>query len=313
MASFGPDDATKSIQLYGAHPDTLAAATKILVHEWGVDHIDINLGCPVRKVTSHGGGSAIPARPRLMAKLVGAVVENAAAIPVTVKFRKGIDDDVITFLDAGRVAQDVGCASVALHARTAADFYSGEADWAAIGELKSALSIPVLGNGDIFEPFDALRMMRATGCDGVVIGRGCLGRPWLFGELVDMFDGAEPSEPPNLGGVADAALEHARLLVDYFGERVGIQQMRKFTSWYLKAFPGAKRQLPSLHLARTYAELDGLLRELPPDQPYPMAALRARRAKSGRTQAKVSLPHGFLDDRDDQLPLDESTEITSGG
>jgi len=302
MASFGPDEDVKSIQLYGTHPDSLAAATKILVGDWGVDHIDINLGCPVRKVTSNGGGSAIPARPRLMAKLVSAVVENAAAVPVTVKFRKGIDDDVLTFLDAGRVAEDVGCSAVALHARTAAEFYSGEADWAAIGELKLALSIPVLGNGDIFEALDALRMMRQTGCDGVVVGRACLGRPWLFSELVDVFEGREPPAPPNLGEVATIAKRHADLMVDFFGERAGMLEMRKFLGWYTKSFHGMSQARARLQLVATRAQLDELLDELPADLPYPEGGLRAKRAKSGSKQ-KVALPDGYLDDRDDDRPL----------
>ena len=303
MASFDTSERVKSIQLYGTHPASLRAATKILVNDWGVDHIDINLGCPVRKITSNGGGSAIPARPRLMAKLVAAVVENAARVPVTVKFRKGIDDDVITFLDAGRVAEDVGCAAVALHARTAAEFYSGVADWNAIGELKAAVTtIPVLGNGDILEAFDALRMMRQTGCDGVVIGRGCLGRPWLFRELCDVFDGREPAEPPVLGEVANIARRHADLLIEFFGEQTAMLQLRKFLGWYTKSFPGQSQARARLQLVQTRAELDELLDSLPPDLPFPEAGLRVKRAKSGARQ-KVVLPHGFLDDRDDDRPL----------
>ena len=229
LASFGRDESTRSIQLYGTREDSLADATRILVEEWNVHHIDLNFGCPVRKVTASGGGAAVPARPRLMARLVAAVVKQAGAIPVTVKFRKGIDDQLLTFLDAGRVAAAEGAAAVALHARTAAQLYAGDADWDAIGELKAAVSeVPVLGNGDVFEAFDALRMMRATGCDGVVVGRGCLGRPWLFGELVSVFDGIEPEDPPGLRQIAEIALEHARLLVEFFGERGGMLHMRKF-------------------------------------------------------------------------------------
>ncbi|MEM7198663.1 MAG: tRNA dihydrouridine synthase DusB [Planctomycetota bacterium] len=295
LASFAPDETTRSLQLYGTNADSLAEATQILVAECGVDHIDLNFGCPVPKVTSQGGGSAIPARPALMARLVTAVVQHAGAVPVTVKFRKGIDDDLLTYRDAGRVAEESGARAVALHARTAAQLYAGEADWAAIADLKARVrSIPVLGNGDIFEAFDALRMMRATGCDGVVIGRGCLGRPWLFGELVDAFDGREPREPPRLGQVVDTALEHAALLVDFFGERGGIQNMRKFLGWYLKSFRGTRQRLPTLHRVETLAALRDELGTLPRDEPFPAVALRARRAKGGRTQ-RVSLPQGFLD------------------
>jgi nifR3 family TIM-barrel protein len=303
LASFSPAETTRSIQLYGTHPDSLAAATRILVGEWGVHHIDINLGCPVRKITANGGGSAIPARPRLMARLVSAVVDNAGAVPVTVKFRKGIDDDVLTFLDAGRVAEEVGCAAVALHARTAAEFYSGAADWNAIGELKAAVrSIPVLGNGDVFEAFDALRMMRQTGCDGVVVGRGCLGRPWLFRELCEVFDGVEPADPPDLGAIADLIRRHADLLAEYCGETIAMRELRKFLGWYTKSFPGLSQSRRRLQLVASRAELESLLAALPAELPFPAAGLRVKRAKSGARQ-KVVLPPGFLEDRNDDRPL----------
>jgi len=244
-----------------------------------------------------------------MARLLRAVIGAAGNVPVTVKFRTGIDEGLLTFREAGRVAREEGARAVGLHARTAAQLYSGEAAWQTIAELKSLLpDIPVLGNGDIFEAFDALRMMRSTGCDGVIVGRGCLGRPWLFRELMEAFDGHEPSDPPNLGGVVDTALAHARLLVDFFGERIGIRNARKFMGWYLRSFPGTKRVLPGLLRASTLGELQQQLAALPRDLPFPEAALRARRAKGGSRQ-KVSLPPGFLtaDARDLRLadPLDD--------
>src|SRR3954470_22351621 len=174
LAGFGPEESTRSLQLYGVDPYYVGEAVKRLVGEGRVDHIDMNFGCPVRKVTSKGGGAAIPAKPRLLASIVRAAVQSAGAVPVTIKFRIGIDDQVITHLDAGRVGQEEGVVAVALHARTAAQLYDGQARWEAIAELKNALRIPVLGNGDIWEAEDALRMMRMTGCDGVVVGRGCL-------------------------------------------------------------------------------------------------------------------------------------------
>ncbi|MCA8943755.1 MAG: tRNA dihydrouridine synthase DusB [Planctomycetes bacterium] len=316
LAAFGPEEPIRSIQLYGTHPESLAAAVRVLRDEWQVDHIDMNFGCPVRKVTANGGGSAIPARPRLMARLVRAVVDHAGDIPVTVKFRVGIDDDVTTYLDAGHVAQEEGCAAVALHARTAAQLYNGDADWSKIAELKAHVTeIPVLGNGDVFEAFDALRMMRATGCDGVVVGRGCLGRPWLFAELVSAFDGQEPADPPRLGRIVEIAIEHADLLIEQFGERTAMHHMRKFSGWYLKSFPGVRSQMPALHRVSTRAELVELLRALDPEHEFPPAALRARRAKTGRTQ-RVALPDGYLDDRDtDRPPRDDPFEVDalSGG
>jgi nifR3 family TIM-barrel protein len=313
LASFGPDEQTrKSIQLYGTNPDTLAQATKILVEEWGVHHIDMNFGCPVRKVTAAGGGAAIPVRPKLLQRIVRSVVKSAGATPVTIKFRKGIDESLLTYLDAGRIGEGEGARAVALHARTAAQLYSGEADWTAIATLKQHVTtIPVLGNGDVFEAFDALRMLRQTGCDGVVVGRGCLGRPWLFGELCAVLTGEEPPPPPNLGRVVDTMLEHARLLASFFGERGGMLQFRKFTGWYLKGFPGTKRLLPPLHQVTTVAEVEALLRELPRDVPYPLVALRARRCKDGKTQV-VSLPPGFATARDEDVVVEDPAEMDGG-
>ncbi|MBL8730189.1 MAG: tRNA dihydrouridine synthase DusB [Planctomycetes bacterium] len=313
LASFGADESgRRSIQLYGTQPETLAAATKVLVEEWGVHHIDMNFGCPVRKVTAAGGGAAIPLRPRLLQRIVRTVVRSAGAVPVTIKFRKGIDESLTTFLDAGRIGEEEGARAVALHARTAAQLYSGQADWDAITELKQRVrTIPVLGNGDVFECWDALRMLRQTGCDGVVVGRGCLGRPWLFGELCAVLTGQPPPPPPNLGAITDTMREHARLLVEFFGEKDGMLQIRKFTGWYLKGFPGTKKLLPALHLVHTRAELDALLDQLPRDLPYPEVALRARRCKDGRTQ-QVSLPAGFLTARDEDLQVEDPEHMDGG-
>jgi nifR3 family TIM-barrel protein len=313
LASFGADEGgRRSIQLYGTNPETLAAATKVLVEDWGVDHIDMNFGCPVRKVTAAGGGAAIPVRPKLLQKIVRSVVASAGAVPVTIKFRKGIDESLLTYLDAGRIGEGEGVRAVALHARTAAQLYSGEADWAAIATLKAAVrTIPVLGNGDVFECWDALRMLRQTGCDGVVVGRGCLGRPWLFGELCAVLTGQEPPPPPGLGEVVDTIREHARLLGEFFGEKNGMQQIRKFTGWYLKGFPRTKHLLPAMHNVKTLAELEALLNELPRDVAYPEIALRARRCKDGSTQV-VSLPEGFLDCRDDDVSVEDPAEMDGG-
>ncbi|HPU12913.1 MAG TPA: tRNA dihydrouridine synthase DusB, partial [Aeromicrobium sp.] len=185
MLSFAEGEKVKSVQLYGIDPQTIGEAVSILCDEHGVNHVDLNFGCPVPKITRKGGGSALPWKATLLGEILAAAVKAAAPydVPVTIKTRKGIDDDHLTFLDAGRIAEDTGCAAIALHGRTAAQHYSGQADWSAIGELKSAVTIPVLGNGDIWEAGDALAMVEQTGCDGVVVGRGCLGRPWLFRDL----------------------------------------------------------------------------------------------------------------------------------
>lgn len=300
LARSGPDERPRSIQVYGSDPIDVGEMVRRLVDE-GADHVDLNLGCPVRKVTAAGGGSAIPAKPRLMARLVRAMVQNAGDVPITVKVRKGLDADVLTFADAGRVAEAEGAAAIGLHGRTAADLYSGHADWDAIAELKRAVSIPVLGNGDVWEAWDALRMMRATGCDGVIVGRGCLGRPWLFRELAQVFDGVEPDPPPSLFAIRAIMLRHAQLLMEFFGPDHGLRQMRKWTAWYTKGFRHSAELRGRLQRIRTLDELESLLGEFPADEPFPVGALRASRAKRGRRQ-KVSLPPGYLERRDDDTP-----------
>jgi len=312
LADFGPDESPRSLQLYGVDPATLAAATRRLVTEGRVDHIDLNFGCPVRKVTSKGGGSAIPARPRLLAALVRAVVRSADAVPVTMKFRLGIDDDVITYRDAGRVGETEGCVAVALHARTAAQLYDGEARWDAIADLKGRVSIPVLGNGDVWEAEDALRMMRTTGCDGVIVGRGCLGRPWLFRDLADLFDGREPQDPPRFGEVVDLMLEHARMLCDWFGERFAMPQMRKFATWYTKSFPGGAALRDGLSRVKSLDDLRALVAGVDRDLPFPPAGMRAHRGKKSGTQ-RVSLPPGYLDDRESEAPPCREAETADSG
>src|SRR5439155_9454573 len=231
LAGFGPDESPRSLQLYGTDPYYIAEAVKRLVNEGRIDHLDMNFGCPVPKVTRKGGGAAIPVRPNLLRSIVRAAVSNAQNIPVTIKFRMGINEDYLTFLTAGRIAEDEGCAAVGLHARTAAQLYHGQADWDAIATLKQSLRIPVFGNGDIWEAEDALRMMRQTGCDAVIVGRGCLGRPWLFRDLVDVFSGRSPSNPPNFGSVIEVMFRHARLLSGWFGERLAMRSFRRHGSW----------------------------------------------------------------------------------
>jgi nifR3 family TIM-barrel protein len=314
LAGFAPDEQPRSLQLYGVDPGPLADAVARLVDEGRVDHVDLNFGCPVRKVTRRGGGAAIPWRRELLRRLVRAAVRAASDVPVTLKFRIGIDDGTPTFLDAGRIAEDEGCAAVALHARTAAQLYDGEARWDAIAELRQAVrSIPVLGNGDVWEAHDALRMMRTTGCDGVVVGRGCLGRPWLFRDLADVFAGREPADPPALREIFDVMREHARLLCDWFGERTGMRSFRKHGTWYTKGFRGSARLRPLLMQVATRADLDKLLAEHASDEPFPPAAMRVPRGKTGGTQ-RVALPEGWLALRDDPTPPGaEAEDATSGG
>ncbi len=313
LASFGEEETTRSLQLYGVDPHYVGEAVRLMVGEGRIDHLDLNFGCPVRKVTSKGGGAAIPLKPRLLRSIVSAAVRAAGRVPVTIKFRVGIDDEHPTFLDAGRIGEEEGCAAVGLHARTAAQLYDGEARWEAIAELKRAVTrIPVLGNGDVWEAEDALRMMRATGCDGVIVGRGCLGRPWLFRDLADVFDGREPENPPDYGGVVDVMLEHARLLVAWAGEVSAMRTFRKHSSWYTKGFPGGAALRQRLMQVKTLDELGEVLAGVDRSQPFPPDAVRVPRGKTGGTQ-KVALPEGYLDQLDDDTPPGILAEAAESG
>ena len=303
LASGGPDERPRSVQLYGTDPGAIEEATRRLAGD-GVDHIDLNFGCPAPKITRHGGGSAIPVKPRLMARLVRGAVRGAAAVPVTVKVRKGIHDGLLTYLDAGRVAEDEGAAAIGLHARTAAQLYAGAADWSAIATLKASVRIPVLGNGDVWECWDALRMLRATGCDGVIIGRGCLRRPWLFAELAAVFDGREPEPQPALGAIVAIMRRHAEALMAFFGPVRGIRQMRKWCLWYTSGFRGAGQLRVDLLRIESLDAMLALLARLDPDEPFPLDALRRSRSKDARRQ-EVRLPHGYLAARDDDTPPPE--------
>lgn len=289
----------RSIQLYGVDPATVSEAVRILVAEDRADHIDLNFGCPVPKVTRKGGGAALPWKLGLFGDIVRGAVRAAGDVPLTVKMRKGIDDDHLTYLDAGRIAEDAGVAAVALHARTAAEFYSGTADWAAIARLKEAVtSVPVLGNGDIWAAEDAVRMMDETGCDGVVVGRGCLGRPWLFGELAGAFGAPHRTVDATLGFVATAFRRHAELLVEFFDdEDRGCRDIRKHVAWYFKGYPVGGDIRARLATASSLAEIDDLLATLDHTAPYPGAAAEGQRGRAG-TPKRPALPEHWLDSRE---------------
>lgn len=312
LADFGPNESPRSLQLYGVDPYYVGEAVKRLVSEGRIDHLDMNFGCPVRKVTSKGGGAAIPAKPNLLRNIVRAAVRAAGSVPVTIKFRIGIDERLTTFLTTGRIAEDEGCRAVGLHARTAAQLYDGAARWDAIGTLKSELSIPVLGNGDIWEAADALRMMRSTGCDGVIVGRGCLGRPWLFRDLADLFAGKEPSNPPNLRSVCAVMLQHAEQLSAWIGEAPAMRAFRRHATWYTKGFRGSAPLRERLMRIERLADLRNALENCDLEQPFPPSAMRVPRGKSSGTQ-QVSLPHGFLDDLDDATPPAAAAEDEFSG
>ena len=313
MIAMDPDEHPRSMQLYGVDPATIGAAVRMVVERDLADHVDLNFGCPVPKVTRRGGGAALPYKRRLFEAIVRAAVDNAGDAPVTVKMRIGLDDERHTFLDAAQRAADAGVAAVALHARTAAQRYSGTADWSAIARLRDALpaELPVLGNGDIFSAADALAMVAATGCDGVVVGRGCLGRPWLFGDLEAAFAGRELPEPPKLGQVTATMRRHAELLIEYMGDHKGIRDMRKHIAWYLKGFPVGGDVRRSLGMVESLDQLDELLAQLDPEEPFPAEAdgPRGRQGSPGR----VVLPEHWLDDPDDATVPSGAELEHSGG
>ena len=314
MVRFGPDEHPRSLQLYGIDPEVVARAVRIVVEDDLADHIDLNFGCPVPKVTRKGGGAALPYKRKLFGAIVAAAVREAtpAGIPVTVKMRVGIDEEHHTFLDAGRIAEDAGVAAVALHGRTAIQHYSGRADWSAIAALKRAVtSIPVLGNGDIFRATDALDMMAATGCDGVVVGRGCQGRPWLFAELAAAFDGRPLPTPPDLRRVRTILQRHAELLCEEMGPDRGIRDLRKHIAWYLKGFAVGSGLRYALGMVSSLDELAELTAKLDLDQPFPADA-EGPRGRQGGPQRRVHLPYGWLDDQD-SLVVPEGAELDAGG
>ena len=325
MTRFGPDESPRSLQLYGSDPRILGEAVRRLADTGAVDHIDMNFGCPAQKVTRKGGGAAVPAKPNLLRAIMRSAVRAAEpyGVPVTAKFRMGIDDSVVTFLHTGRIAEEEGIASIALHARTAEQHYSGEARWDAIAELKSAVtSIPVLGNGDIWTADDAVRMMSITGCDGVVIGRGCLGRPWLFGDIVSALQGEAVPEPRRLGEVVDVMAEHVRLLSAHFGvddtgiDR-GVRDFRKHTSWYLTGFPVGGEMRARLATSSTVSEVDDHLGELIAKHGRDLAVVEGgERIRRGKTNGpiRVVLPDGYLTRLDDlTVPDDDDVMALSGG
>jgi nifR3 family TIM-barrel protein len=315
MLAFDPGEATRSVQLYGVDADVMADAARILITEHQVDHIDLNFGCPVPKVTRKGGGGVLPYKRDRLRAIVRETVRAADefGVPVTIKTRIGIDDAHVTFLDAGRIAQEEGAAAIALHGRTVQQAYSGEADWSRIAKLVEEVDIPVLGNGDIWEAEDALRMMDETGCAGVVIGRGCLGRPWLFGDLAAAMHGEPLRHRPTLGEVGAMIVRHAELLSGIMGERHGLTDLRKHMAWYFKGYPvGELRR--HFAMVSSMAELLALVEQLDADAEFPVGELGTPRGRQGSPRGKVVLPYGWYDDTSgSDLDLSEAEIGVSGG
>ena len=312
LIAFGPEESPRSLQLYGVDPAIVGRAAAMAVDEGLADHIDLNFGCPVAKVTRKGGGAALPWRIELFADIVAAAVRGAAGqVPVTVKMRLGIDADHLTYRDAALRAQDAGAAYVALHGRTAAQHYSGAAHWEPIAELVQLLDIPVLGNGDIWEADDAVRMVSQTGCAGVVVGRGCLGRPWLFADLAAAFAGRPERRMPSLAAVAPVMRRHAELLAEWMGEDRGLPDFRKHVSWYLKGFSVGAALRTRFASVSSLQDLDDCIGLLELDQDFPRQILGQPR---GRTTAmkSVALPHGWLASRGERS-VPEGAEVENSG
>ena len=316
MMTFGPDEHPRSLQVYGSDPAIIGEAIRRLASEGRVDHIDINFGCPAAKVTRKGGGAAVPAKPNLLRAILRAAVSAGAphGVPVTAKFRIGLFDSFQTHLSTGRIAVDEGVTAIALHARTAEQHYAGNARWEAIGELKAAVpEIPVLGNGDIWEASDAIEMMRQTGCDGVVIGRGCLGRPWLFRDLVEAMNGRPVPASPTLGEACAVMHDHAALLLDHLGPAVAMRDFRKHASWYLTGYPVGGETRAKFAMVSTLGELDDLIAAVDHTITIVEGGERIRR---GHTNGpiRVALPEGYLDHLDDlTVPDDAAVMAISGG
>lgn len=315
MTTFADVETPRSMQLYTVDPKFTYEAVRMIVQENIADHVDMNFGCPVPKVTRKGGGCAIPYKRRLYGNIVDAAVRAAegSGIPITVKFRIGIDDEHHTHLDAGRIAAEAGAAAVALHARTGAERYSGTAHWDEIGRLVEHMDgtgVPVIGNGDIFAADDAAKMMEQTGCHGVEVGRGCLGRPWLFAQLGAQLRGEEIPPEPTLGQVASIIYRHAELLAAHDGEEHACRDIRKHTGWYLRGFPVGGEFRKSLAQVSSLAELKERLVPIADSEEKAQHAddARGRQGSAG----KIALPEGWLDDpQDDTVP--EGAEIENNG
>lgn len=318
LVTMGERETPRSVQLYGVDPATVRRAVEMLVERDKADHIDLNFGCPVPKVTRRGGGGVLPWKQELFTRIVRGAVEAAGDVPVTVKTRIGIDDEHVTFRDAGLIAQEVGAAAIALHGRTVVQHYSGTARWDAIAELKDLVTdIPVLGNGDIWSAEDAIEMMEQTGCDGVVVGRGCQGRPWLFADLAAGFAGLDDRVRPTLGDVAATVRRHAELLVEFFeDEGRGLRDLRKHVAWYFKGYPVGGEMRHRLATMESLADLDAKLAELDLDSPYPGAAVEGPRGRAG-TPKRAVCPEGWMDSRElseeHRARLHEAELDTSGG
>ena len=256
LLAIHPDEYPVSLQLFGGDPQIISEQAK-RIEELPFQILDINMGCPVPKVVRNGEGSALMKEPKLVYDIVYAV-SHAIQKPVTVKIRKGFDDNNVNAVELAKIVEEAGGAAVAVHGRTREQYYSGKADWDIIRQVKEAVSIPVIGNGDVTSAQKAADMMEQTGCDGVMIGRGAQGNPWIFRELLEYNEtGIIPGRPDKLT-IRDTMLRHAALQIEFKGEYLGIREMRKHVAWYTKGMPGSAKLRDAINKVETYEELEAL-------------------------------------------------------
>lgn len=254
-----PDERPVSLQLFGSEPDVISEIAK-QIEELPFAILDINMGCPVPKIVKNGEGSALMKNPKLVHEIVEKTVK-AIRKPVTVKIRKGFDDTCINAVEIAKIIEDAGAAAVAVHGRTREQYYSGKADWDIIRRVKEAVNIPVIGNGDVVSGESALAMQRETGCDGVMIGRGAQGNPWIFSELLAFEKTGIMPQRPDVEAVKQMMLRHARLQLQYKGEYLGIREMRKHVAWYTSGLPNSAKLRSEINMVESYQELEQLLEE----------------------------------------------------
>ena len=247
-----------AVQLFGSDPAIMAAMAK-KIENYPIDILDVNMGCPAPKIVKNGEGSALTKNPSLVGQIIKAMV-TAQKKPVTAKIRKGFDDNHINAVEIAKVAQENGAAAIAVHGRTREQYYSGKADWDSIKAVKDAVSIPVIGNGDVFTPQDAKALLEYTNCDAIMIGRAAQGNPWIFKRILHYLNTGEQLPEPTAEQKVEKALCHARMLIDYKGEYIGIREMRKHISWYMKGIKGAAELRGKINQVISYNEMEQLLK-----------------------------------------------------
>lgn len=258
LLEIDPKERPVAVQLFGSDPEILGAMAK-KIEQYPIDIIDVNMGCPAPKIVKNGEGSCLMKTPELVGRIVKSLVESQSK-PVTIKFRKGFDDDHINAVEIAKIAEANGASAVAVHGRTREQYYSGKADWDIIKQVKEAVNIPVIGNGDVFTPQDAKNLLEHTGCDAIMVGRGAQGNPWIFKRILHYLKTGELLPEPTAEERVEKALRHAQMLIDYKGEYIGVREMRKHMAWYMKGMPGAAELRGKLNYAENRAELEALLR-----------------------------------------------------